>query len=223
MSQNKKNKKVELTAANESVPWVMMSQLGREGKINILLDDVEEACEMLLNALQIKRDHNTQETAKRMAKMFVNEVFAGRYTQQPDITLFPNVKGIRNLYTVGPVTIRSCCSHHFVPIMGQAWFGVIPTPESKLMGLSKFSRIANWFFNRPQIQEEGTQQLGDWLKENLGGAGIGLVVRAKHFCTVWRGIKDSEETMVTSFMHGVLDTDPKARAEFFEAIKAQGF
>lgn len=223
MSQNKKNKKVELTAANESVPWVMMSQLGREGKINILLDDVEEACEMLLNALQIKRDHNTQETAKRMAKMFVNEVFAGRYTQQPEITLFPNVKGIRNLYTVGPVTIRSCCSHHFVPIMGQAWFGVIPTPESKLMGLSKFSRIANWFFNRPQIQEEGTQQLGDWLKENLGGAGIGLVVRAKHFCTVWRGIKDSEETMITSFMHGVLDTDPKARAEFFEAIKAQGF
>lgn len=222
----KKNKETivpEWAAANESAPWVLQPSYERAGERDILLDDVQDACEELLNALQIRRDHNTEETAKRMARMFVNEVFAGRYTRQPEITLFPNVKGIRNLYTVGPVTIRSCCSHHFVPIMGQAWFGVIPTPESKLMGLSKFSRIANWFFNRPQIQEEGTQQLGDWLKENLGGAGIGLVVRAKHFCTVWRGIKDSEETMVTSFMHGVLDTDPKARAEFFEAIKAQGF
>lgn len=223
MSQSKETIVPELSAANESAPWVMQPTWKRETELDAMCIHVERACEELLDALQIKRDHNTQETAKRMARMFVNEVFAGRYTPEPGITLFPNAKGIRNLYTVGPVTIRSCCSHHFVPIMGQAWFGVIPTPESKLMGLSKFSRIANWFFNRPQIQEEGTQQLGDWLKENLGGAGIGLVVRAKHFCTVWRGIKDSEETMVTSFMHGVLDTDPKARAEFFEAIKAQGF
>lgn len=207
--------------ANESVPWesTHISVTRR----SLMQTDVELACERLLDALQIKRDHNTKDTAKRMANMFVNEVFAGRYNPPPDITLFPNAHKANNLYTVGPVTVRSCCSHHFVPIMGQAWFGVIPTSDSKLMGLSKFSRIANWIFNRPQIQEEATQQLGEWLEKNLGGSGIGLVVRAKHFCTVWRGIKDAEETMVTSFMRGELDKNPIARSEFFDIIKAQGF
>lgn len=217
------SKKDCVVAANKCVPWIYAPEDMQERQLNRMQKEVEQACEKLLDALQIKRDHNTEETPKRMAKMFVREVFAGRYTPEPKITLFPNVKGLQNLYTVGPVTVRSCCSHHFVPIMGQAWFGIISTRDSKLMGLSKFSRIANWFFNRPQIQEEATQQLGDWLQQNVGGAGIGLVVRAKHFCTVWRGIKDTKETMITSFMHGVLNDDAKARAEFFEAIKAQGF
>lgn len=216
-------KKDCVVVANKCVPWIYEPEDVQEQQLNRMQKEVELICEKLLDALQIERDHNTEETPKRMAKMFVREVFAGRYTPEPKITLFPNVKGLQNLYTVGPVTIRSCCSHHFVPIMGQAWFGIIPTKDSKLMGLSKFSRIANWFFNRPQIQEEATQQLGDWLQTNVGGAGIGLVVRAKHFCTVWRGIKDAEENMITSFMHGVLNDDVKARAEFFEAIKAQGF
>lgn len=216
-------KKDCVAVANKCVPWIYASEDEQERQLNEMQKEVEFICEKLLDALQIKQDHNTKETPKRMAKMFVREVFAGRYTPEPKITLFPNVNGLQNLYTVGPVTIRSCCSHHFVPIMGQAWFGIIPTKDSKLMGLSKFSRIANWIFNRPQIQEEATQQLGDWLQINVGGAGIGLVVRAKHFCTVWRGIKDAEENMITSFMYGVLNDDAKARVEFFEAIKAQGF
>lgn len=185
--------------------------------------EVRKACHSLLKALDIGIDHNTQDTAVRMAKMFVHEVFRGRYYPMPDVTTFPNHSSIDQLYTVGPVTIRSCCSHHFVPIMGQAWFGVLPSPKSHVLGLSKFARLADWVFSRPQIQEEATDQLGRLVEGLVKADGFGLVVKAKHFCTVWRGIRDTEQTMITSYMRGNLKTDSKARAEFFELIKAQGF
>lgn len=185
--------------------------------------NVRQACHNLLEALEIGIDHNTRQTAVRMARMFVYEVFKGRYEPMPEITTFPNYKCIDQLYTVGPVTIRSTCSHHFVPILGQAWFGVLPNPQSNVLGLSKFARLADWVFSRPQIQEEATHQLGQIINGLVKADGFALVVRAKHFCTVWRGIKDAEETMVTSYLMGNLKSDAKARAEFFDLIKAQGF
>lgn len=185
--------------------------------------DTREACHQLLKALRIGIDHNTEMTAVRMARMYIHEVFKGRYEPMPSITTFPNKDNIDQLYTVGPVTIRSTCSHHFVPIIGQAWFGVLPSPHGRVLGLSKFARIADWIFSRPQIQEEATQQLGKLVSTLVKGDGFGLVVKCKHFCTVWRGIKDSEETMITSYLEGNLKTDPKAKSEFFELIKAQGF
>lgn len=187
-------------------------------------NSVKEACEQLLDALMIQRDHNTKNTAQRMAKMFVREVFRGRYEPMPVITTFPNYNNIDQFYTVGPVTIRSCCSHHFVPIIGQAWFGVLPTPECRMLGLSKFARLADWVFRRPQIQEEATDQLGKLLCSLLEAtAGFGLVVKAKHFCTVWRGVEEYEQTMITSYLQGKLRIDQKAKQEFFDLIKAQGF
>lgn len=185
--------------------------------------EVRNACRQLLSALEIGIDHNTEQTAVRMARMYVREVFKGRYTPMPDVTTFPNHNNIDQLYTIGPVTIRSTCSHHFVPILGQAWFGVLPNPNSRVLGLSKFARLADWVFSRPQIQEEATDQLGKLMTGLLKADGFGLVVKAKHFCTVWRGVKETEQTMITSYLDGNLKKDAKAKAEFFELIKAQGF
>lgn len=188
-----------------------------------ILKNTTKACADLLEALQIGLDHNTQGTAYRMAKMFVDEVFHGRYSDRPSLTFFPNYNNIDQIYTIGPVSVRSTCSHHFVPIIGKAWFGVFPNADTRMLGLSKFARLADWIFARPQIQEEATDQLGELIETYMKMDGLAIVVKAQHFCTAWRGIKENEQTMVTSYMRGIFKEDAKARAEFFELIKGQGY
>lgn len=191
-----------------------------------ILPKVEEACEALLKALLIDtvHDHNTKETARRMAKMYVCEVFRGRYEPMPEIKAFPNVKNVDQIYTVGPATIRSACSHHMVPIMGQAWIGILPHKvEGKVLGLSKFVRLSEWVFARPQIQEEATEMLSDVIEKALQPRGLALVVRATHLCMTWRGVRETETSMVTSSMRGAFKEDGVARSEFFNLIKGQGF
>jgi len=139
-------------------------------------------------------------------------VFRGRYVPPPRVTDFPNARKLDELYTVGPITVRSACSHHMVPIIGQAWIGVVA--KDRVIGLSKFSRLTEWVLSRPQIQEEATVQLADLLEGLLQPAGLAVVVRANHMCMSWRGVKDRNTVMVTSVMRGVFRTDPAARAEF---------
>lgn len=181
--------------------------------------DVEKACENLLKALVIdtKNDHNTKETAKRMAKMFVREVFRGRYEPMPPLKSFPNVKAVDEIYLVGPITIRSGCSHHMVPIMGKAWIGVIP--GERLIGLSKFNRLTDWVFARPQIQEEATQMLADIISDEIAPKGLAIIVEAQHLCMTWRGVRESETTMTTSVMRGALREDAQARNEFLNLVR----
>lgn len=177
----------------------------------------------ILSALGIDwmHDPNTNGTPQRVARMFVDEVFAGRFQEIPKLTDFPNVEALDQLYTVGPITIRSCCSHHLCPIEGEAWCGVIPS--DRVIGLSKFSRIANWIMARPQIQEEATVQVADLIEAAIRPVGLGVVVRARHSCMAWRGVRDNDTRMVTSVMRGALREKPEARAEFFSLIAAQGF
>lgn len=186
---------------------------------------VEDICEELLSALQInwKNDHNMKETPLRMARMYINEVFKGRYTAMPELKSFPNVKNVDQIYTVGPITVRSTCSHHMVPIIGQAWLGMLPHAHGRVLGLSKFVRLTDWVFCRPQIQEEATEMLSDIIEANTGAAGLAVVVRATHMCMTWRGVKETETSMTTSSMRGVFKEDAKARQEFFNIIKGQGF
>ena len=138
--------------------------------------------ETLLRSLVIDttNDHNTQGTAKRVARMFVNEVFRGRYHPQPKITEFPNAKKLNELMIVGPIDVRSACSHHFVPIMGKLWIGVLGSETANLIGLSKFSRIADWVMSRPQIQEEAVVQLADLLERAMQPDGLAIVLKANH-------------------------------------------
>lgn len=190
-----------------------------------ILPNVEKACQQLLEALLIDtdKDHNTKETAHRMAKMFVYETFRGRYIPCPKVTDFPNVLNLDQIYTVGPVTVRSACSHHFVPIEGFAWFGVKPNKDGRIIGLSKFARLCDWIMRRPQIQEEATIQLANLIENLIHPEGLALVVKARHLCMTWRGVEEHSTMMVTSEMRGVFRDDAKARQEFFNLIQGQEF
>jgi GTP cyclohydrolase IA len=192
------------------------------GELEQLQKEVEERITGLLEALIIdtRNDHNTRETAQRVAKMYLREIFRGRYEPQPAVTDFPNAKGLDELYTVGPITVRSMCSHHLVPVQGQAWIGVIPS--ERVIGLSKFNRLADWVMSRPQIQEEATVQLADLIEKLIAPKGLAVVVRATHGCMTCRGVRESATTMATSVMRGAFLPNAAARAEFIALAKGQG-
>lgn len=191
------------------------------------LDEIETEIaghvEAILRALRIdvRRDPNTQRTPERVAKMYVREVFSGRFEPAPSLVDFPNGQNLDELYTVGPITIRSCCAHHLCPIEGEAWCGIIPS--RRLIGLSKFSRLANWVLARPQIQEDACVQIANEIEDAIQPLGLGVVIRARHTCLSWRGVKDSATSMATSVLRGALRDKPEARAEFLAMIGAQGF
>lgn len=191
-------------------------------EIGQLEDEVAQAMGGVLRALAIdtEADHNTKDTARRVARMFVREVFAGRFEEPPALTDFPNVAGLDEIVVAGPITIRSACSHHMVPIMGEAWVGFIP--GERVIGLSKFTRVAEWIMARPQIQEEATVQLADALWEAMKPKALGVVVKARHFCCGWRGVRDAGQEMTTSVMRGWFREHPEARAEFLSLLKGRG-
>ena len=185
----------------------------------LLRDEVEYHVEAMLRALVIdtESDHNTQDTARRVAKMYLQEVFAGRYQPAPALTEFPNVEKLNELMVVGPITTRSACSHHLCPIMGKIWIGVLPNADSNLIGLSKFVRLADWIMSRPQIQEEAVKTLADELESKIAPDGLAVVMKADHFCMHWRGVKDQSE-MISSVMRGSFLRDPSLRREFLGLI-----
>lgn len=188
-----------------------------------LKKELEQKFESVFETMVIdtKRDHNTQQTAKRLAKMYIDEVFKGRYQPRPAMTDFPNVRQLDEMYTLGPVTIRSACSHHFVPIIGQAWVGVLPA--DRIIGISKFNRLIDWVMSRPHIQEEAAIMMADRLEEIIAPKGLAVVIKAKHMCMTWRGVKETNTTMINSVVRGAFRTDKALKKEFFDMIRAQGF
>jgi GTP cyclohydrolase I len=193
------------------------------GELDLLQREVADKLQDVLDALVIdtQGDHNTQDTARRVAKMFVNEVFRGRYAPMPPVTEFPNIEQLNELMIVGPVTVRSACSHHLCPIIGQLWVGVMPNEHSALIGLSKYARLVEWVMARPQIQEEAIIQLADLLQDRMRPDGLAIVMRADHYCMQWRGVKDMDSKMVNSVMRGSFLKDPNLRREFL-ALLANG-
>jgi GTP cyclohydrolase I len=136
----------------------------------------------------------------------------------PPVTTFPNVERLDELIVVGPITVRSACSHHLCPIMGRLWIGVMPHSESRLIGLSKYNRIADWVMSRPQIQEEAIKTLADVLEQQLHPLGIAVIMQADHFCMHWRGVKD-QASMTSSVMRGAFLKSDALRKEFLSLIK----
>jgi GTP cyclohydrolase I len=192
----------------------------REGEIEELKAEVQEKMQAVLQALVIDTDsdHNTNETAKRVAKMFLTEVFRGRYVPIPAVTEFPNISRLNELMIVGPITVRSACSHHLCPIMGKVWIGILPNEHSNLIGLSKYARICDWIMSRPQIQEEAVTMLADELQDRVKPDGLAIVMEADHFCMHWRGVKDSESKMTNSVMRGAFLKDANLRREFLSLL-----
>jgi GTP cyclohydrolase I len=186
-----------------------------------LLDEVEAKMRGVLESLVIdtESDHNTRETARRVAKMYVTEVFRGRYMAIPPVTEFPNVEHLNELMIVGPITVRSACSHHLCPIMGKVWIGVMPNEHSNLIGLSKYARLCDWVMSRPQIQEEAVTRLANLLQERMQPDGLAVVMEADHFCMQWRGVKDTDSKMINSVMRGSFLKDPNLRREFLALLQ----
>jgi len=191
------------------------------GELEGLVDEVAEKMQAVLESLVIDTvsDHNTQNTSRRVAKMFVQEVFNGRYVEQPVLTKFPNISRLNELMIIGPITVRSACSHHLCPIMGRIWIGVLPSKESALIGLSKYSRLTEWVMCRPQIQEEAVVELADMLEKKIKPIGVAVVMDADHFCMQWRGVKDRDSKMINSVMRGAFLKDSNLRREFLALIE----
>ena len=181
-------------------------------------NNVTKAFQGVLDALLIdtKNDHNTKDTARRVAKMFVHEIFRGRYYPPPKITAFPNVKQYDQIYMSGPMSINSTCAHHFQPITGKAYVGIFP--GEKVIGLSKFNRMVDWVASRPQIQEEMTEQIADMIEKETEAKGVAVIVKAEHFCMTARGVKEHESDMLTSVVRGIFRDEPAIKAEFFSLL-----
>ncbi|PAT35600.1 GTP cyclohydrolase I [Vandammella animalimorsus] len=194
------------------------------GELEQLLDEVEQKMQAVLDSMVIdtEGDHNTRNTARRVAKMYLGEVFKGRYVAAPEITEFPNAERLNELMIVGPITVRSACSHHFCPVIGKVWIGVLPNQSTNVIGLSKYARLVDWVMGRPQIQEEAVVQLADLIMERTQPDGLAIVMEASHFCMSWRGVKEMDSKMLNSVMRGVFLKDASLRREFLSLIPNRG-
>ena len=190
------------------------------GELDQMLDEVAQKMQTVLDSMVIdtQNDHNTQDTARRVAKMYLKEVFKGRYVESPEVTEFPNAEHLNELMIVGPITVRSACSHHLCPVIGQIWIGVLPNEHTNVIGLSKYARLAEWIMGRPQIQEEAVVQLADLIQRKTQPDGLAIVMEASHFCMGWRGVKDMDSKMINSVMRGVFLKDANLRREFLSLI-----
>ena len=194
-----------------------ISEFIKPGELELLQNEVQNELQRVLSSLVIdtEHDHNTKETAKRVAKMFLNETFGGRYVPEPRVTSFPNM-GYNNLYTTGPITIRSTCAHHFQNIVGKCWVGIFP--EEEVIGLSKFNRLVHHIADRPQIQEEMTTQIADKLVQYAKTPNVAVVVKAEHHCMTHRGVKEHDSDMTTAVMLGKFRDDPNLKQEFYNLM-----
>lgn len=202
--------------ANDNIAQFVMP-----GEMAALEAEVAGHVHALLDALVIDtaRDHNSADTARRVAKMMLRETFRGRYTAPPETTQFPNITALNELMIVGPIRVRSACSHHLCPIIGHVWIGVLPSATSALIGLSKYARLCDWVMRRPQIQEEAVVMLADALEEKIRPDGLALVMEATHFCMHWRGVEEDAAVMTSSVMRGAFIHNADLRREFLSLRK----
>ena len=196
-----------------------ISDFLHEGDLEKLQQEVQDQFQTVLDSLVIdtKNDHNTQETAKRVAKMYVQEIFGGRFQPTPRVTAFPNM-GYKSMYTSGPISIRSTCAHHFQNIVGKCWVGIIP--EDEVIGLSKFNRLVHHIAERPQIQEEMTSAIADRLSLFAKTPHVAVIVKAEHHCMTHRGVREHESDMTTAVMKGAFLDEPPVKQEFYDIFNS---
>lgn len=193
--------------------------LTEEERLEMIFHLEKKVAEML-DILRISRkDPNSTHTPLRVAKMLVNELLIGRYEPPPKITVFPNRKHVNNLIISQGIEVMSMCSHHWQTISGRCVIGYIP--GEYVVGVSKLSRIVQWFARRPQIQEELGEQIADYIQKMLKPKALGVVIKAKHYCMIARGVEESEEEteMITSVMRGYMLNDQSLRNEFLNLIR----
>jgi GTP cyclohydrolase IA len=199
-----------------------VSEFVDEEKKQQLIDEATVAFEGVLDTLLIDReqDPNSKGTARRLAKMYFNEIMAGRYDPAPDATAFPNDSDDRyEGMLVVRSELRSMCSHHHQPVSGVAYIGIIAA--NKLIGLSKYTRIAQWCARRGTLQEELCNDIAREISRATDSSNIGVYIQATHGCCENRGIMAHSSLTQTTVLKGVFSTDPAVKKEFMDNIKLQ--
>jgi GTP cyclohydrolase I len=188
-----------------------------------VMTDAAVKIEELFDILQIdhRNDHNMRDTPARVAKMFVEEILHGRYVPPPKITEFENVEQCDQLIVTGPIEVRSTCAHHLMPIYGEAYIGILPSPDGKIIGLSKYDRLVNYFSSRFQIQEELVKQIERHIVETTAPRGLAVRISAVHMCKTHRGVRANHTArMVTSAFYGQMAVDRDLKNEFIQECVA---
>ena len=199
-----------------------ISEVLQEGDKEELIEDATVAFEGVLDALLIDRhnDPNSQGTARRLAKMYFNEIMAGRYDPIPNATAFPNDSEERySGMLVVRSELKSMCSHHHQPVVGTAYIGIIAA--EKLIGLSKYTRIAQWCARRGTLQEELANDIAREIGKATGAEHLGVYIQATHGCCENRGIMAHSSLTQTTVLRGSFKDDPATKKEFFDNIKLQ--
>lgn len=184
-----------------------------------MIDDAAAKLEEVFEILQLdcKNDHNMRQTPQRVARMLVEELMYGRYNAPPQITEFENVERYDQMIVTGPIEVRSTCAHHLMPIYGEAYIGILPSPDGKIIGLSKYDRIVHYFAARLQIQEELVGQIGKHIMDVTKPRGLAVRISAVHMCKTHRGVRASMNSRVVNCaFFGEFLNDAQAKTEFLQ-------
>ena len=199
-----------------------ISDYMEEGEKQLLIEEAMPAFENVLQSLVIdtETDPNSMDTARRMAKMYINEIMSGRYDPMPNPSAFPNyIEGGYEGMLVVRSELTSLCSHHHQTVKGVAYIGIIAGP--KLLGLSKYTRIAQWCAMRGTLQEELNVMIADAIQEQTGSNDVGVYVQATHGCCENRGIRAHSSLTQTTVLRGAFKEDPGTKKEFIDNVKLQ--
>ena len=202
-----------LKYANASIPR------SEEEKQKMIIEAAEHYGKyMTALGIDWQNDPNSSDTPMRVAKAFVNDLAQGCYVDAPKITAFDNLDKYDGIVFQGNIDVKSFCSHHHLPFVGYAHVAYIPSTDGKVIGLSKLNRIVEYFARRPQVQENLTMQIHNYINETcIGNKGVAVVVGANHMCACVRGVRH-DSTMMTSKMSGAFMNDAAARNEFYRFV-----
>lgn len=189
-----------------------------------LLVDAGEAYAKFMDVIlpDWRQDPNTQETPKRVAKMFINELFAGLNNEPPKITAFENLGEYGGVVFQGDIEVKSLCSHHFMPFFGKAHVAYIPKKRGMIIGLSKLNRIVEFYARRPQVQETLTTQIHDAIHDLVGYdncVGVAVMIEAQHTCVSHRGIRQDSMMKTAKLSGAFLSSEDTAKEEFYNFIR----
>jgi GTP cyclohydrolase I len=192
-----------------------MAEADRTAMIAAAAQKVEELFDIL--RIDHRNDHNTRDTPRRVAKMYIEEILQGRYTAPPAITEFDNAQAYDQLIVTGPIEVRSMCAHHLMPIYGEAVIGILPAADGKIIGLSKYDRIVEYFASRLQIQEEMVKQIGQYIMDMTKPRGLAVRISAVHMCKTQRGVRASRRSrMVNTYYWGEMAGKAELKSEFLQ-------
>jgi GTP cyclohydrolase IA len=189
------------------------------GERHAMMAAAAKKVEELFDILRIdhNNDHNTRETPQRVAKMFVEEILRGRYTAPPRITEFDNAQDYDQLIVTGPIELRSMCAHHLMPIYGHVCIGILPAIDGRIIGLSKYDRIVEYFASRLQIQEELVKQIGQYIMDMTEPCGLAVRISAVHMCKTHRGVRGQHDSrMVSAYYWGEMASSAQLKREFLQ-------